>query len=694
VKGTSKDHSHGFDPWEMAEIGLDPEGSAAAADQDWEWHEVGRQRLAVARKWSPFFLAGVVANSTLCILVLLPTFRVETLALWGLLHGAATAVVGLSLMRAKQPDRRTGSGLPLNALLGSAVIGALWGLPIWLDGTASRVELAQWQTGAFLLLTTFLAVAFLEGARGLSRNVLLPAWLLYGVGLGLFGSPALAGAALCLLVVTSVGSHMRGRATDEALSRQSVADRQVRAAQWRAHHDPLTGVLNRHGLRCSLDKPTLESSHFLLLIALDHFGTVNDQHGIGVGDSVLREVAQRIASLSPDEPETARVSGDEFVVLFASRDDAKAQQLADDIIARIADPIYRTGEEIRLSATIGITQALGRPLDLGRAMRESNAALRKIRRSARGQALLFSREMESKLEERIHLESALHRALVHGEIQVWGQPIVHLASQIVSHVELVARWIRPDGKRIPPSVFVPMAEEIGIVGDLTDHMIRGAGEAIHTFHDHQWLRNAKLVVNIRAEEIRRPDMIPNLRAAVEGFDIEPGRLSLGIKGAKDMDRQEAIQLVTDLTEMGVGIGLDDLSDGGGWLAQMTGMKAGLLRVDKSLVKGARESESQRSFVAALNQLGWDLGFAVVGEGVEDAETAAVLRETGIRHAQGWHFARAMPLDKLVSAETAIGIREALSSASAAEAPDIVAPSHGRRNQRRPIRNNETSVPRS
>jgi len=310
-------------------------------------------------------------------------------------------------------------------------------------------------------------------------------------------------------------------------------------------------------------------------------------------------------------------------------------------------------------------------------MRESNAALRKIRRSARGQALVFSREMESKLEERIHLESALHRALVHGEIQVWGQPIVHLASQIVSHVELVARWIRPDGKRVPPSVFVPMAEEIGILGDLTDHMIQGAGKAIHLFQDHSWLRDASLVVNIRSEEIRHPDMLPNLRKAIQTFDIEPGGLSLGIKGAKDMDRGEAVDLVRELTAMGVGIGLDDLSDGGSWLGELDDMRAGLLRVDKSLIKGARESESQRSLVAALNQLGWDHGFSVVGEGVEDAETAAVLRETGIRHAQGWHFARAMPLDKLVSAETAIAIREALSEASAAEVPDIVGPQQAR-----------------
>lgn len=637
-----------------------------AHDRDWEWREMAESRANVARRWTPLFLGGAVATSVLAMAVLWGQIRPEVLGLWTVVHALTALLAGYALLGQQVPNHRTASGFSPATLVGATAMGFFWGLLLWLDTSPSQPELVQWQVGAFLLLITSMTFAYLEGAAILARYILVPAWSLFAVKLFVVGSLALGLGASAILLATTFGSLVRRRFAEERLALEAETSKSASASIWQANHDELTETLNRAGLRRALDDRLETSSHFVLLIALDHFSNVNAEFGLGIGDSVLREAAQRIRTLVDAQDLVSRVSGDEFAIVVPGRDMRAVENLATDILGRISHPMYRDAHVIETSASIGITQALGRPVDLGRALRESNHALVRARKSGRRQVMIFTRDMADKLQRRLELETGLRRAMLDDEIQVWGQPVIRQSDGTVSHVELVARWIKPDGSRVPPSVFVPLAEELGMVGDLTEHMLHGAGRALSRFAEHAWLEDAKVIVNARATESHVSSFLASVRAIMHKFEIAPESLVMEFRGSRDAPPEQLRQLLIALGRLGIGIGLDDFSMSQELVRDLQDVH-GVVRLEKAVVKGVTATESQRAFAESMAQVAVELGFVPIAEGVEVEETAARLAAIGIDHIQGFLIARAMPLDRLASDQTESQIAEVTASLRATSA---------------------------
>ncbi|MFC7052438.1 putative bifunctional diguanylate cyclase/phosphodiesterase [Hansschlegelia quercus] len=443
-------------------------------------------------------------------------------------------------------------------------------------------------------------------------------------------STAFAGASLFIPTVVLLTMFRRLSAAEAETSTLS-------------RRDSLTGLANRRGfseaLQCLCGDP---GAHFaLVLVDVDNFKPVNDQHGHGAGDVLLCTVAERLSALTPAKGLAARLGGDEFAVLVPDCEDARAaSQLAEKMARSLAAPASLHDICIATSASLGVAMRTSASQQAEAILRFADIALYRAKNEERGGFRLFEQRMEDEIEEQRALDLEIRTSIAAGSFVPYFQPLVELNGGRIVGFEILARWRHPRRGLLLPVEFIPAAERLGCVTNLTLGVLRQACEQVKS-----WTAKPRLAVNISPGELHDRTLALKLMAVLSQTGFPPNRLEVEItEGAVIIDNL-ARDFVDQLRSVGISVALDDFGTGYSSLSKLQELRFDKIKIDRSFIRRAEHSSESRKLIRMIVALGKTLNVATTAEGVESPEMARLLARKGCTYGQGYHFGKPMPVSE-------------------------------------------------
>ncbi|WP_430462293.1 putative bifunctional diguanylate cyclase/phosphodiesterase [Thalassolituus sp. LLYu03] len=411
------------------------------------------------------------------------------------------------------------------------------------------------------------------------------------------------------------------------------------------HHDPLTGLLNRsyllqrmnHSMAYGPAEPMT-----LVLINLDHFNRVNDQHGHAVGDAVLQQVPLRLQSVLAANDLMARHSGDEFMLVLRDADSIRGEDmLVMAMQAALQEPFEIGSRTIRLNASIGVAHF---PQDGSSAedlLGKADAALHKAKAEGRGKILSYCSSIAQAMQREKLLENQLAGCCLRNEIRVHYQPQVNCRTGELTGAEALVRWNNPLLGNVSPSEFIPLAEKMGLIADIDRHVMREACGFIQRLSE-LCQKPLRISVNLSAAHLLNSGLLDDIRQLIRQFALEPKQLVLEItETAMLNDFERAAQQVHQLRALGVGISVDDFGTGYSSLAYIHRLPVTEIKIDRSFVDQITSDLHDRALTSAIIAMGKRLHLEVVAEGVEEESQWKILSDQHCDTIQGYHVARPM-----------------------------------------------------
>jgi diguanylate cyclase (GGDEF)-like protein len=444
-------------------------------------------------------------------------------------------------------------------------------------------------------------------------------------------------------------------ATHEDVTEQRRASRQI---AYLASHDELTGLMNRAAFCERLQSPPSGGGRVedfaIHSIGVDRFKEVHDTLGQALGDELLRQVGSRLRKVARDGDVVARLGGDEFAILqccMEKREDAGA--FAAQVSEMLAQPYQLEGEEIMVSATIGIALA---PVDGTGAvelMKKSELALHRAKADGQAGFRFFEPGMDTQLQTRRVLEAELRAAIQNGEFELYYQPILNLETSSIGSFEALIRWRHPTRGLVEPAHFIPAAEATGLILPMGEWAMRQACREAAA-----WPPGPKVAVNLSPLQFQKGNLIAMVVSALAASELPPARLQLEITesvllGDTDTIRASLVQLRT----LGVGISLDDFGTGYSSLSYLSTFPFDRIKIDRCFVRDLCAREASLAIVQATLELAGKLGMATTAEGVETAEQLAILRAEGCTDIQGYYIGRPFPARGVVDMLRRHALRE-------------------------------------
>ncbi|MFM0070781.1 sensor domain-containing phosphodiesterase [Paraburkholderia sediminicola] len=428
------------------------------------------------------------------------------------------------------------------------------------------------------------------------------------------------------------------------------------------HLDRLTNLANQPALiPALLDAQQQADAHgtpaALLLLDLDDYQRVNRALGYDAGDEMLRDTARRLLNMTSPNETVARVASDEFAILVkpaASRTDAAAaaEALARRLLTAIQQPYVFNGQQVHLSASIGIAlypdvrHANDDAAHDTHLLRWADHALLQAK-AAGGNTLAFYVPDDNPADaERLKLEADLYDGVRNGEFSLHFQPITSSRTHGVVGVEALIRWSHPVHGLVPPSMFIPLAESIGLINFLGNWVLKVACMQLIQW-DARGISLQYVAVNVSPQQFRDPRFKDSVREAIELTGIDPRRLVFEITESLLMhDPAHAKGLLEELTAMGIRFAVDDFGTGYSSLAYLQRFPLAKLKIDRSFVENLLTSRNDQAIVSAVVGLAQTLDLELVAEGVETEAQRSLLTEMGCDHIQGWLVCKALPSDEL------------------------------------------------
>ena len=431
-----------------------------------------------------------------------------------------------------------------------------------------------------------------------------------------------------------------GHVIGDAVARRRAEE----AARHEALHDPLTGLPNRALLVDRLSQALRRRGSLrtaVLVLDVDEFKVVNDSLGHEVGDELLREVGPRLAAAVRPGDTIARFSGDTFAVVCEDiADETHAQRLAERLTSAFASPFVLRGEQLFVSASVGVVVSSGgdRAEDL---VRDADVAMHRAKEAGKGGFELFDHELRQRAISRLRIESDLRRALGADELRVHYQPFWSLPDRRLAGLEALVRWQHPERGLVSPGEFVPIAESSGLIVPVGAWVLR---ESCRQFagwrRDHPAAADLRLRVNLSARQVSQPGLLDIVAAALADHELEPSAVGLEItEGLLLQDSDAVAGTLHGLKELGVQLVLDDFGTGYASLSYLKRFPIDQLKIDRSFVLELEERDENRALVAAIVGMAAALGLSVVPEGIETEGQLGVLQELGCQFAQGFLLAR-------------------------------------------------------
>ncbi len=431
-----------------------------------------------------------------------------------------------------------------------------------------------------------------------------------------------------------LGYRGNGADVTEALIKQRDSSRL-------ALFDSLTGLANRHSMtqRLSNTLSAFKSSQrscALMMIDLDRFKQVNDTLGHPAGDALLKQVAERLHGVIGKQGEIGRLGGDEFQVIIPDCDDrGKLGELAKRIIALISQPYSIDSSRCMIGASIGIAVAPFDGADCEELVSNADLALYAAKGGGRGQFRFFSIELQNNAEKRKVLEEGLRDALADGQIRLAYQPVVNAHSNQVVGLEALMRWEHPDFGELPPSMFIPLAEESELIVALGEWALRHACHQVA-----EWPGGVSVSVNIATAQFARNGFVASVAQALAEAELEPYRLELEFpEGVFACDEVLLEETFAQLKQLGVKLSLDNFGAGDSPLANLRSAPFDKIKIDRTVIQDITNPRSRSAAIAAsIVTLAKKLGMETTAEGIEARDELTMMIELGIDQIQGFIYA--------------------------------------------------------
>ena len=407
-----------------------------------------------------------------------------------------------------------------------------------------------------------------------------------------------------------------------------------------ATHDALTGLANRrmfvNTLQNELD---LKSSTAVLFLDLDYFKVINDSLGHVVGDALLVAAGERIRRAVDEKDLTARLGGDEFTVLLSNVENVQRPIATAASILRAFNEPFRLGpHEVFTTVSAGIAMSGNgeSPVNL---LRHADIAMYHAKARGKARYEIFESNMDQEAMHRLEMEVGLRRAIDKGELCVYYQPEVEIESGALVGMEALVRWNHPERGLVSPSVFLPVAEETGLILPIGRFVLLEACRQAKEWQEKYRPDLALMIsVNLSGKHFQQATLIDEVKEVLTSTGINPAHLILEITESVAMEGAEsAIEILTRLKSLGVKLAIDDFGTGFSSLAYLKRFPIDLLKIDKSFVDGVALNGADKAIVQAVIDLGHALGLQVIAEGVETREQVAELRALGSELAQGFYF---------------------------------------------------------
>ena len=435
------------------------------------------------------------------------------------------------------------------------------------------------------------------------------------------------------------------------ISRQKKAEEEIARL---AFHDALTGLPNRLLLLERLETDLARAKRrghvdALLFLDLDHFKHVKDSLGHGLGDAMLQEIAQRIRKVAHDYDIVARLGGDEFVVLINAiantRQDAlgRARRAAERIAAAIVEhPIAIAGHELHSSTSIGIALLPADADTPEEALRHADKAMHQAKSMGRNSIHFFTPEMQAEVERRLVLENELRRAIERNELELHYQPILDLANDRIAGLEALLRWHHPIHGEVSPTLFIPIAEETGLIFAIGEWVLKTACAQVR-----QWqvdgLAKLYVSINLSAAQFRQRDIAQGLQRILQETGLDPACLELEIPESLLIENVEtSVQTFNELVQMGLTLAIDDFGTGCSSLSALRRFSLHKLKIDRSFVEDLPDSADATAIATIIVQMARILGLRTVAEGIENAAQWTYLQQLGCDFGQGYLCSRPVP----------------------------------------------------
>jgi diguanylate cyclase (GGDEF)-like protein/PAS domain S-box-containing protein len=424
------------------------------------------------------------------------------------------------------------------------------------------------------------------------------------------------------------------------------------AIRHQAMHDPLTGLPNRalfnDRLEHAMRRRTRMTGYVAVMIVdLDGFKNVNDSLGHLAGDSLLIAVANRFTTSLRGFDTIARLGGDEFAILVDDLDTAdQAGIVAQRVLDALEDPLPLPDQEVAIGASVGVALTDQSDTRADRILADADAAMYQAKREGKGCYRVFEAAMHTAAVERMSLEQDLRVAIRDGVLTVYYQPIIDSRSGRVTSFEALARWQHPTRGFVPPSIFISLAEESGLIVDLGYSVLREACRQAHEWHDAFPELRPSISVNASRLQLAHPAFTQYVTNALERAHLEPS--SLIIEVTESILASESRHIITTLDELrrtGVRVAIDDFGTGYSSFAALAELPVDILKIDKRFVDNLVFDDQGRGFVNAIMQLANTLHLETTAEGVEEPAQGDALLALGCTHVQGYLYARPMPGDE-------------------------------------------------
>jgi diguanylate cyclase (GGDEF)-like protein/PAS domain S-box-containing protein len=467
-----------------------------------------------------------------------------------------------------------------------------------------------------------------DGERLMRRKDYAPLWVEQTT------SPAIANDRRTIAVIRMIQNIELRKNAEERL-------------RFDATHDALTGLHNRRHFDSAMDDAVRASgagdvpAFAVLMIDLDGFKYINDTRGHAVGDAALAEVGRRLLAIEAPDVQFSRYGGDEFTAIVpgaATIDTAVA--LAQSIHRVLHAPMELHGGHMTLSASVGIGMWSAAFADGDAVLQAADSAVYKAKSAGRGKWAAYDTLMAKEDRYRREIGANLLGALDAHEIGIAFQPIVLLSDRSCIGFESLARWNHPTLGAIGPSAFIPVAEEMGLVGEIGERMLRQACEQLASWRDEHGITDIKINVNVSPQQMADPGFASLVAAVLQEWKLDPKRIALELTETAIFDAREQGNLTLDaLRRIGTPIMLDDFGTGFSSLTHLHRVRMDALKIDQSFVRGADGGLASAPIVQTVIALAKTLGISVIAEGVETEAQATLLAAMGCHAAQGYLFSR-------------------------------------------------------
>jgi diguanylate cyclase (GGDEF)-like protein len=414
-----------------------------------------------------------------------------------------------------------------------------------------------------------------------------------------------------------------------------------------AHHDALTNLPNRTLLRERLED-ALAHVHrggqiAVLYLDLDHFKSINDTLGHGVGDELLKAVAQRLKGCIGEQDTIARLGGDEFAVVQTGiGSPSDVANLAARMRDALIQPYDLEGHQVPADVSIGISIAPDDTSDADQLLKNADMALYRSKADGRGTFRFFEPQMDERVKARRTLELDLRNAIVHGEFELYYQPLLNLERHEISACETLLRWHHPTRGMVPPVEFIPVAEETGLINQIGEWVLRQA-----CVEAASWPPDIALAVNLSPVQFKNQNLAQLVVSALAHSGLPAQRLELEITEAVLLQNNEAtLATLHRLRELGVRVAMDDFGTGYSSLSYLRSFPFDKIKIDRSFICDIADKDESGAIVQAVTSLASRLNMATTAEGVETEAQLQIVERLGCTEMQGYLYSRPVPAAKL------------------------------------------------